>query len=57
MRIYVKDRGDDPILIDADGQIDHAASKVVPKDVRRFQQIANRIRECQPSQKTEEMQA
>ncbi|MBE9064119.1 hypothetical protein [cf. Phormidesmis sp. LEGE 11477] len=59
MRIYAKDRGDDPILIDANGQIDHAASRVVPEDVRRFQQIANRIREHQHSQNKEvkEMQA
>lgn len=55
MKIYAKDRGDDPILIDADGQINHAASKVVPEDVRRFQQIVSWIREHQ-SHKVEQMQ-
>ena len=44
MRIYDKDRGEEPILIDADGQIDHASSKVKPADVERFQAIVRKLR-------------
>lgn len=41
MRIYAKDRGDMPILVDADGRIDHANSQVRPEDVKRFQTLVD----------------
>ena len=47
MRIYAKDRGDEPILVDANGNIDHAHSRVVPEDVRRFQVMVDDLRACQ----------
>lgn len=47
MRIYAKDRGDEPILVDANGNIDHVHSQVVPEDVRRFQVMVDDLRACQ----------
>ena len=47
MRVYAKDRGDEPILVDANGNIDHAHSRVVPEDVRRFQVMVDDLRACQ----------
>lgn len=47
MRIYAKDRGVEPILVDADGNIDHASSRVLPEDVRRFQVMVDDLRACQ----------
>lgn len=36
MQIYSKDRGDDPILVDANGRIDHEASRATKEDVEKF---------------------
>ena len=47
MRIYAKDRGDEPILVDANGNIDHEYSRVVPEDVRRFQAMVDGLRTYQ----------
>ncbi|MEL6903483.1 MAG: hypothetical protein AAFP07_21315, partial [Cyanobacteria bacterium J06606_4] len=47
MRVYAKDRGDEPILVDANGNIDHEHSRVVPEDVRRFQVMVDDLRACQ----------
>ncbi|MEM6452514.1 MAG: hypothetical protein AAF703_19630 [Cyanobacteria bacterium P01_D01_bin.105] len=44
MRIYAKDRGDEPILVDANGNIDHVHSRVVPEDVTRFQAMVDGLR-------------
>ena len=50
MRIYAKDRGDNPILIDANGQIDQVKSRTTIEDVERFQQMARAIRAYQPAE-------
>ena len=47
MRIYARDRGEEPILVDANGNIDHANSKVLPEDVRRFQVMVDDLRAYQ----------
>lgn len=47
MRIYARDRGDEPILVDANGQIDHANSRVSTEDVERFQQMVDSLRTYQ----------
>ena len=41
MRIYAKDRGDEPILVDSNGNIDHAHSRVMLEDVTRFQAMVD----------------
>ena len=43
MSVYAKDRGDNPILVDANGQIDHVNSQATIEDVERFQQMAKAI--------------
>lgn len=47
MRIYARDRGEEPILVDANGNIDHANSQVLPEDVRRFQVMVDDLRAYQ----------
>ena len=47
MRIYAKDRGDEPILVDANGNIDHAHSRVLPEDVTRVQAMVDGVRTYQ----------
>ncbi|MEL7333323.1 MAG: hypothetical protein AAFN12_13840, partial [Cyanobacteria bacterium J06560_2] len=47
MRIYAKDRGNEPILVDANGNIDHANAWVKPEDVRRFQVMVDDLRAYQ----------
>ena len=47
MRIYARDRGEEPILVDANGNIDHANSQVLPEDVRRFQVMVDNLRAYQ----------
>jgi len=47
MRIYARDRGEKPILVDANGNIDHANSQVLPEDVRRFQVMVDDLRAYQ----------
>ena len=41
MRIYSRDRGDEPILVDANGNINHERSRVTPEDITRFQSALN----------------
>lgn len=47
MRIYDKQRGTQPILIDADGNIDHDRSQVEPEDIQRFQALVDSIQAYQ----------
>ncbi|MEO0519129.1 MAG: hypothetical protein AAF171_17710 [Cyanobacteria bacterium P01_A01_bin.116] len=42
-----KDRGDEPILMDANSNIDHAHSRVLPEDVTRFQVMVDGLRTYQ----------
>lgn len=37
MQIYAHDRGTEPILVDANGNIDHANARVLPGDLEAFQ--------------------
>ncbi len=41
MKIYSKDRGGEPILVDANGNIDHENSRVLLKDVEKFRAALN----------------
>ena len=55
MRIYAKDRGREPILVDADGNIDHTSSRVLPEDVRRFQVMIDDLRAYQQPTEPKQM--
>ena len=47
LKIYARDRGKDPILIDADGSIDHAKSRIHERDVQHLQNALNKLRQVQ----------
>ena len=57
MRIYAKDRGEQPILIDADGHIDHASARVDMADVEFFKAIVGAIQVYESKQERQTAQA
>jgi hypothetical protein len=44
LQIFARDRGQIPILLDANGNIDHANSKVISEDVRAFEAALTMMR-------------
>lgn len=47
MRIYSRKRGQEPILVDADGNIDHGAANVSQEDIRHFEKVVQSLKDVE----------